>query len=276
MNPEPLTAQLEREAHTFSGTFGVAAMRLDDGASFGLRADEVFPAASVVKLPMLVAALQLVERGRLRLDARHAMQAGDRAGGSGVLQVLDALLEPTLKDLLTLMIVVSDNTATNMVLDLLGGVGATNGLFAGMGLTATRVVGKLQVPWEQKTEAQRAGRLAELTPQETLGLLERLWRGELLSPELTALALEVLRQQQFTEIIARFLPEGTKTATKSGQIVGVRNDVGFVTPPDGRTYAVALASRGCRDERYSFENEAVLLLARASRLVYDHFTQAAG
>ena len=249
--------------------FGVAAKRLDDGLEAAYQAETVFPAASVVKLPLLVAGLQQVERGTLILERRCHMRAEDRAGGSGVLHVFDAGLEPSLRDLLTLMIVVSDNTATNMVMDILGGRDAVNAQFQALGLHTTRVWGKLQVAWELKTEEQRAGKLAELTPLETLGLLERLWRGELLNAEHTALALEILGKQQFTEILARYLPDGTKTASKSGQIIGVRNDVGLVTLPDGRVYAVALASKECRDERYHFDNEAVLLLGRVSRLVYD-------
>jgi beta-lactamase class A len=280
MTQAELLAQLELEAQQFSGTFGVMVRTLgengDDWFGFGFNASEVFPAASVIKLPMLIDALRQVEAGALKLEDRHTMQTSDHATGSGVLQVMQAGLEPTLRDLLALMIVVSDNTATNMMLDILGGVDATNARFAaaipkGLGLEITRVVGKLQVAWEFKTEAQRQGRLAEITPLETLELLERLWRGELLGPEMRELALEILGGQQYTEIIERYLPEGIKTATKSGSITGVRNDVGIVYAP--RPYVVALASKGSSDHREHMDNEGVLTLARVSKLVYD-FTQA--
>jgi beta-lactamase class A len=278
----PFLAQLQLEAQQFSGTFGLMVRTLEpnpeDRLEFGFNASEVFPAASVIKLPMLIDALRQVQVGALQLEDRYTMRASDHATGSGVLQVMDAGLEPTLRDLLALMIVVSDNTATNMTLDALGGVDATNARFAaappeGLGLKTSCVVGKLQVAWEFKSEAQRQGKLAQITPLETLELLERLWHGQLLGPEMRELALEILGGQQYTEIIERYLPEGTKTATKSGSITGVRNDVGIVYAP--RPYAVALASKGSSDHREHMDNEGVLVLARVSKLVYD-FTQASG
>jgi beta-lactamase class A len=275
MTQAELLAQLQLEAELFSGTFGVMVRTLEpnpaDRLGFGFNANEVFPAASVIKLPMLIDALRQVQAGALRLEHRYTMRASDHATGSGVLQVMDAGLEPTLHDLLALMIVVSDNTATNMTLDALGGVEATNARFAKMGLETSRMVGKLQVAWEFKTEAQRQGQLAQLTPLETLELLERLWHGEVLEPAMRELALEILGRQQYTEIIARYLPEDLKIATKSGSITGVRNDVGIVYAP--RPYALALASKGSSDHREHMDNEGVLLLARVSKLVYD-FTQA--
>ena len=262
-------AELETILAGFSGTFGLAAKRLDDGLRLGLNDTQVFPAASVVKLPMLIAALQRVERGELELGQRFEMTAEERAGGSGVLQVCDGGLHLTLRDILSLMIVVSDNTATNMILDVLGGPDVINQQFASMNLEVTRVYGKLQVAWERKTEAQRQGKLAQLTPSEMLGLLERLWNRALLGPEMRALALEILGQQQYTEMIGRNLPDGTKVATKSGQITGVRNDVGFVLT--ARPYMIAMASRDGQDARYHVDNEGVLVAARVSRLVFDYF-----
>jgi beta-lactamase class A len=280
MTISSLQSQLELEAQQFSGTFGLMVRTLEpnpeDRLEFRYNASEVFPAASVIKLPMLIDAFRLVQVEQLKLEDRYPMKASDHATGSGVLQVMDAGLEPTLRDLLALMIVVSDNTATNMTLDALGGVDATNARFAaafpeGLGLETSRVVGKLQVAWEFKTEAQRQGKLAQITPLETLELLERLWHGQLLGPEMRELALEILGGQQYTEIIARYLPDEIKIATKSGSITGVRNDVGIVYAP--RPYAVALASKGSNDHREHMDNEGVLTLARVSKLLYD-FTQA--
>jgi beta-lactamase class A len=274
MTQGELLAQLELEAQHFSGTFGIMVRTLEpnpaDRLEFGFNANEAFPAASVIKLPMLIDALRQVQAGLLKLEDRHVVRASDHATGSGVLQVMQAGLEPTLRDLLALMIVVSDNTATNRTLDVLGGVDATNARFAKLGLETSRVVGKLQVAWEFKTEAQRQGKLAEITPLETLEMLERLWYGELLGFDMRELALEILGGQQYTEIIARYLPEEVKIATKSGSITGVRNDVGIVYAH--RPYAVALASKGSSDHREHFDNEGVLTLARISKLLYD-FTQ---
>ena len=273
MTEHDFRTALEAITSGFSGIIGLAARRLDDGREITYNELEVFQAASVVKLPLLLDALQRVERGELDLAERYTMRSEDRAGGSGVLKVCDGGLEPTLRDLLTLMIVVSDNTATNMLMDILGGPDAINARFEAMGLETTRVVGKLSVAPERRTEAQRLGQHADIEPLETLGLLERFWKAQIMKPETKETALEIMRQQQYTEIIARYLPDGARTATKSGFQLGVRNDVGFVWlaagANPGRAYAVALASKGCRDLRYHPDNEGVLAVARVSRLVYD-------
>jgi beta-lactamase class A len=181
-------------------------------------------------------------------------------------------LEPgallTLRDYLTLMIVVSDNTATNMVIDLLGGRETTNQQLEAWNLGETRVVGKLMLPQNRKNPDQLAGKLAEIKPLEVVQLLAALQTGKLLNPSLTALALEILGKQEYTEILARLLPEGTKTATKSGQIMGVRNDVGLVQGKN-HGYAVALCSKGCTDLRYHIDNEAVWALATLSKMIFE-------
>lgn len=270
MTETEFQAELETILAGFSGTFGLTAKRLDDGLMLRINDTQLFPAASVVKLPLLIAALQRVEQGDLELGQRLEMNLDERAAGSGVLQVCDGGLHLTLKDILSLMIVVSDNTATNMVMDVLGGPEAINQQFVSMKLEVVRVFGKLQVAWERKTEAQRQGKLAEMTPLEMLGLLERLWTGELLGSDMRALALEILGKQQYTEMIGRFLPYETNVATKSGQIMGVRNDVGFVLTE--RPYMIAMASRDGQDLRYHIDNEGVLVAARVSRLVFDCFS----
>jgi beta-lactamase class A len=81
------------------------------------------------------------------------------------------------------------------------------------------------------------------------------------------LALKIMGAQQYTEILARYLPDDVKTATKSGQIMGVRNDIGFVMTDS--PYVLALCSKDCTDLRYHVDNEAVLALGRVSRLVFD-------
>ncbi len=270
MNANSFQSHLQPLLQGFSGTVGFKAVRLEDGFTLEYNAEEVFPAASVVKVPLMLEALKQAEEGALDLHARMPMPAEERVGGSGVLFNLEGGAGLTLLDYLTLMIVVSDNTATNIVLDAIGGRDRVNGRLRGWGLRHTTVVGKLMLPPERKNEDQKAGKLAEITPHESVLLLEKLWRGELLGTEMRLLALETLGAQQYTEILARYLPEGVKTATKSGQIIGVRNDIGFVMTD--QPYALALCSKGSTDGRYHVDNEAVLALGRVSRLVFDAMT----
>ncbi len=259
--------KLELILNSFSGVIGFYAKRLDDGLTLEHNKNEVFPAASVVKVPILLEALRQVQVGMLNLETRIPMPALEQVGGSGVLMAFQPGLEPTLQDYLTLMIVISDNTATNMSLDAVGGRDAVNSSLANWGCSSTTVVGKLMLTDERKNAEQLAGKKAEVTPFESVMLLEKLYNGELLNVELTKLALEILEKQQYTEILARYLPDGTRTATKSGQIIGVRNDVGIVLTE--RPYVLALCSKNCTDERYHVDNEAVLALGKISRLVFD-------
>ena len=191
-------------------------------------------AASLIKLPILIETLAQVAQGRLALTSRHALKEADQVGGSGVLHTLDADLNLTLRDLLTLMIIVSDNTATNMLIDLAGG-DRINHFCQNAGLTQTHLVGKLQLPEEKRNDAQRRGETNTTCAADMLGLLTSLQRGDLLPPELTELALEILEKQQFTEALARFLPidealhpDAVTVASKSGCLRGVWHDAGLV------------------------------------------------
>lgn len=251
----------------FSGLMGFKAVRLSDGLTFEHDASSVFPAASVMKVWLMIVALQQVQAGQLELHGRIPLPADERVGGSGVLMRLEASAGLTLLDYINLMIVVSDNTATNIVLETIGGRDVVNAELQRWGASQTTVVGKLMLPFEKKNEDQKAGKLAEITPADCVAILEQLHAGKLLDSEMTALALEIMGAQQYTEIIGRYLPDGLATATKSGQITGVRSDIGYVWAI--KPYIVALCSKDCTDARFHIDNEAVLALARVSKLIFD-------
>ncbi len=268
MNFQQQWMQLEQG---FSGQLGFYAVRLGDGKTLSHNPEEVFPAASVIKLHLLIAALQRVQTGQLELAARIPLPEAEIVAGSGLLQKLQVGALLTLQDYLTLMIIVSDNTATNMVIDLLGGRESINAQLETWGLGSTRVVGKLMLPPERKNEDQKSGKLHEIKPLEVVNILQALHDGHLLNAELTNLALKILKKQEYTEMIGRLLPEGTVTGSKSGQIMGVRNDVGFIF--GSRAYAVALCSKNCSDLRYHIDNEAIWVLAKLSKLIFDEMQQ---
>ena len=257
---EPIIAQ-------FSGQIGFKAVRLGDDFTLERDADTVFPAASVMKVWLMIVALQQVQAGTLGLHARIPLPADERVGGSGVLMRIEGGAGLTLLDYINLMIVVSDNTATNIVLETIGGRDVVNLSLQSWGASHTTVVGKLMLPFEKKNDDQKAGKLAEITPADCISILEQLHAGKLLNLDLTALALEVMGAQQYTEIIGRYLPDGLATATNSGQITGVRNDIGYVWAD--KPYIVALCSKDCADARFHIDNEAVLTLASVSRQIFD-------
>ncbi|BAS28850.1 serine hydrolase [Limnochorda pilosa] len=266
----------------FSGTLAVAARGLSGRPArrpaLSFRAAETFPAASVIKLPILVEAFRQAEEGRLDLARRVPLRTEDQVGGSGVLKELEPGLEPTLRDLLTLMIVVSDNTATNMVMERVG-IEAVNASAQAWGLRQTYLAGPLLAPPERQTPAQREGRRSTVSPADMVELLTALHRHQILSEAGCEQVLEILGRQHFS-VLGRELgydldavEDGTsdlRIQSKSGSIAGVRNDVGIISTSHG-AYAVAVMTKDSRDRGFAYQNEGETVVARASRLVFDHW-----
>ncbi|MBE3583667.1 MAG: serine hydrolase [Limnochordaceae bacterium] len=279
--------KLSRLDAAFSGRLGVAAMELpDDPEPVLLHADEAFPTASVIKLPILVEFYRQVEAGLLAPEEHYTLRAEDAVPGSGVLKELQPGAELSWKDLAQLMIVVSDNSATNILIKQLGRENI-NTTCHRLGLDQTYLVGLLQVPPERQTEEQRAGRLSTTTPRDMLHLLRQIYLGTAASPSSCQKIIETLRHQQYTDIVGRYLPydadavedgePGTAIiASKSGAIRGVRNEIGFIWNPDQSVvYAFALLTRDCQDPRFWVDNEGALCVSRASQILYELYTGAA-
>lgn len=253
-------------AQGYAGEVGLRVCDLTGRELYALNPQRVFPAASTIKVPLLVLALTWAQAGRLDLDGRVTLQAADRVPGAGVLHELGPGLALSWRDVLTLMVIVSDNTATNLVIGRLG-VEAVNGWLAAHGWTETRLIGRLQLPPEQRNAAQRRGERNRTTAHEQTDLLGRLVRGELLDPAHTALALDILERQQLRDLIGPGLPRGEdgapiyRLASKSGELDGVHHDVGVLYTP--RPLVVALLSEGGADRRELPGNHDVSRLSRA-------------
>jgi beta-lactamase class A len=202
-----------------------------------ISADEVVTAASTIKVPILAAALDEVDAGRLDL-AQPAAIPPQRTGGSGVLQALPYLHTLTLADLLTLMIIVSDNTATNVVIDLIG-MERVNQFCAGAGLKGTVLRRKMM-----DADAVRLGLENTTTAHDQATLLDAIaWRNLLPAP-LRAFALQALERQQFNDGLPSLLPDEVIVAHKTGELPGVRHDVGVITGTNGRQAVVAVLVSG--------------------------------
>lgn len=250
----------------YVGEVGVLITDLAGRELYALNPDRVFPAASTIKVPLLLLALSEAQAGRLDLGGRVTLRAEDRVPGAGVLHELMPGLAPTWQDLLTLMIVMSDNTATNLVIERLG-LDRVNDWLGERGLTGTRLVGLLQLPPERQSEAQRRGERNHTTARDQVTLLGALARGELLDRRHTGLALSILERQQRREILGRHVPcdlEGKSlycVASKSGELRGIHHDVGVLFTP--RPLIAAVLSQGGLDPREYPDNRDVALLAEA-------------
>lgn len=194
------------------GEVGFYAHRLDTNEVFGHNEHVVFPAASTIKVPILTTLYRRVEAGDLRLTDRVTLTDDHKAGGSGVLRELDAGLAPTVKDLATLMIIISDNSATNRCIDLAGGFAAVTGTMRDLGLANVELnrytIGRIPDDPNIRDNYTTAHDLATL--------LERIWTKRAAAPDTCAAILDVLGRQQLRQRLPRWYPESVKHYGKTG------------------------------------------------------------
>ncbi len=229
-----LQNEIERAVAQFAGVAGVAILDLSSGHRLGANADEIFPTASSIKIHILTQLLLRGQRGEVDLAARLTVDATDTVLGSGVLAHLAGPVEMTLLDMAILMIIVSDNTATNICLRM-AGLEATNQMLDNLGLTQTRVRRKMM---DQLAAVQEQENVS--TPNELVQMFALLREGK---PEAraAALALDILRKPKEGSL-NQALPPETSLANKPGYVEGARCDAGIVELKR-RPYIVAIMSK---------------------------------
>lgn len=258
---------------------GIVAFRLngDDGGSHVTRrADEPFTAASTIKVYVLQALLEAVAAGEHDLHDPIELATEDQVTGSGVLKKLVTGRAYALLDVATLMIVVSDNTATNLLVELLG-TERINAVIQSHGWSGTHLRGKLQV---KRPPGSGSVTPSRTTPRDLADYFARLWRGELLPSHLTDVAKRIYSAQQFTELgraldydqySAEVGESDVLIASKSGSVRGVRNDAGVVTlgalGDRPSRYVLAVMTDGCPDLRFHPENLGARVVGDAAAAV---------
>ena len=236
--PGTLEERLTAVAESSPGRLGVAA-RDDRGWSWSFDAERVSRSASTVKVPILVTVLRLVEQGRLDLGDHVAIATfEDRVGGCGPLSLLPSVTSLPLLEALRLMIALSDNDATNAVLDhaALLQSGEVGRLLAEVPTRHTRLQRPMMDP-----ASVAAGLENETCPQDLVDLIVALRTGRLLGPDLTRLAIGILRAQQFVAGLPAALPAGVVAASKTGELPGLRADLALLERDD-RWVAVAVVA----------------------------------
>lgn len=273
--------EIEREFAAFPGTGGVAARNLDSGEEIRVNADELTATASTIKVPILIELFRQVEAGEVSLDQQLALTEEIRTEGSGILRELSPGVELSVLDHATLMIVVSDNTSTNLLIDLVG-LERINETLAAMGLQQTRLRQRFDFP----KVGQDARNLSVTTPSELAAIMEALAEGRILSETSRQTILEILRRQHYQGLVPRYLPHyphpeelghpdnGLRIANKTGGWMGMRADMALVEWP-GTRYVVGIVTEGDPDTRFWPENEGDRLIGRVSRLIFEHFGGAA-
>ncbi|WP_420129721.1 serine hydrolase [Longimicrobium sp.] len=269
-----LRRSIEQITRGYEGVVGVSVRNLATGESLSIRGAETFPSASLIKVSVLVALLDEVERGTMRLDDPLTMIARDRVGGSGVLQHLHGGLQLTVEDAARLMIIISDNTATNLLLDKVP-MRTVWAKMDSLGLPHTRIHSKtfLRSTSVAMDSSVKYG-LGVTTPDETVRLFTLLHQGRAVSPRMDSVALAMLRGNEDWNKMVRWLPDGATAAHKSGDVDQSRNDCGILYGPDAPV-ALCVMTRENRDTSYATDNPANLLIARIGAEVYRFFNPSA-
>lgn len=284
---------------------GIAVWHIESGEKVDLNGDVPFPMASVFKIPVLAAAGQQLKQGKLKLDDRIALKDEDKSAGSGILPFFEAGVSPTFRDLLTLMIIISDNTATDMNVALLGGPLAIEGYMHELGLKdiylkmdcknllkglfpAEIQDQPLEVikEWSKDHDVVRDGvtfsRGSDNNVSTALAmneLVNMLFQGQIVDGELKDELLGILYKQQLNQRLPRFLPAGVDFAHKTGTIGGTCNDSGVMTIGENN-HAIVTMFTSWNDQPYwnkpqeriqrVFEVESAI--GKVGRLVYDHYS----
>jgi len=257
-------------AKSFDGEAAFFARNLTTGEEVGYRADRLMPAASTIKLIVLAELFRKVELGEIDLDEGVEMIPEDRRGGSGILKDLSELLILPVLDHATLMIALSDNTATSVLVRLLGREQI---------VASARGWGMEQTTFGFESSLDRSGDPRDYsasTPGEIAHLLERVATGSIISPRACEQMKEILLTQQYHDQIGRYLPwsqyrrEGGPVVvrSKSGFMRGIRVDAGIVDLP-GVKYVICLMTEGSPDHSFSAEHPGAVLNGRISRLIFD-------
>lgn len=253
------------------GKVAVAVKHLETGESFTHNADEPMPTASLIKFPLMVATYRGEADGRLDLNRMIELTDDDKVPGSGILTPhFSAGTKISLRDAIQLMIVYSDNTATNLVIDQVG-LPATAQLMEQLGHPETKLHSKV---FRRDTsifpERSKKYGLGSTTAGDMVELLEKLHAGELVSKEASRKMYEHLLACADGNKLARKLPEGTKLAHKGGSVGDARTDAGIMETPAG-PIAVCVLTAENEDHSWTADNEGELLCAEIGSIVYRHF-----
>jgi beta-lactamase class A len=279
MSMQSTRAALERLADAFDGTLAVAVRDETTGETLELNGEREMPTASTIKLAVLAAVFERVRQGGLSLEERRPIRDEERVGGSGVIKELSAGTELTIRDLATYMVVVSDNMATNLLIDAAGGVESVNRFVNDdLGLKAITLHRKLMlIPGS-------SGPLALASPRDLDALVSGILGGRIVSPEASEEMLGMLARQQYLDQVPRLFDRRTlvdesgsegriRVACKTGMIDGVRADVGVVWL-DGRPVSYAVMSESAGDGGPDLDADPQLVNAEAGWILVEHLWPA--
>lgn len=239
-------------------TAGIFLVDLDTGSYLNFNGDVTFAAASTIKVPILIAFFQAVDEGRVQLDQMLTLRQENIVGGSGELQDQPPGTKYSALEVAKKMIVVSDNTATNMMIELLGGKEVLNQQFAAWGLRATVI--KNNLPDLEGTNTT--------SPKDLINIMAQVDRGNLVSLKARDRILQIMRQTENDSLLPKGLGEGAIIAHKTGNINSLLADSGMVDLPNGKRYLVTVMVKHSPET----EKPAQTLIRDISRMSYRYLS----
>ncbi len=221
INYRGLENKIENIVEESSANISVSFYDLDQGEGFSINGDKRVPSASMIKLLIMLKALDECDKGKINLEDTIKLDDYEKVDGSGILKELSRDHKFSIRELLTLMIIVSDNTATNILIDLLG-MEEINKIGHDLGLEKTTLERKMM-----DSHAKEKGLDNFTSSNEILKLLKMIYEKEFVSEDYSDLALDILLRQQERQRLQRYLPEDLKIASKSGDLDNLENDGGI-------------------------------------------------
>ncbi len=267
-----LATRIEPLLRAHRGKVAVAIKHLDTGESYLHDEDEEMPTASLIKFMIMLEVYLQVSEGKVRLDDKLTLRKGDMVPGSGILtyHFSDGATFP-LRDAVRLMIVFSDNTATNLVLDHIG-LASTNKRLESTGFPRTKVNAKVFLGSKTSLDPERTKKfgLGSTTARETVLLLEQVHKGKIVSPDVCKEMLGHMKKCDDKLKLKRFLPEGIELAHKSGTVEAARTDAGILYLPAGPVAICVLTAKN-EDRSWKDDNAANVLIGRVAQQVVEHY-----
>jgi beta-lactamase class A len=286
-----VAGMIEERAKAGKGKTALFALKLNDSSTVSVDADVPVQTASVIKLGILYEAMEQVRAGNARWDEPVTLKKGEAVPGSGILTLLDAPITITLKDALTLMVIVSDNTATNLMIDRFG-IDNVNARMESLGLKNTHLYKKVFKPAVGPMPAdQPKFGLGKTTAREMANLMEYIgtcrlhpagsMQGDPMwyatderDEAVCGVALDMLKHQFYRETVPRYLEtadattNGVAIASKTGSLDAVRNDVAIVMGKSG-PMVLSIFTYGNADHGWTVDNEGEVEIAKLAKVIVD-------
>ncbi len=272
---EALRANIESITLSINAKWGIYLKCLETSEEVAINADEQMDTMSVIKIPLMVESFRQIGAGKFKLTDRITLRNEDKRPGTGIIRSLDEGVQLTIKDLLTLMVIVSDNTATDLMFNQVGGIEPVNALMKDYGLTQTRAVGSAKVWFDAlraapSTEAfYREGKhpFGLSSPHDIGKLLERIQTGQAVSKQASDMMLQIMRGQLYRTRLPKYVTHFNIPHKTGDFLPYIGNDVGVFESP-ARNIVVSVFTAN----HYGIGANLEDAIGRIGQQIADYFT----